>query len=64
MINKETYKKLSNDSGKIRRILIASLNTAKGNIDKYKSWTHHKRIFVRDVSNIFLFLRRIFKVKS
>ena len=33
-INEETYKKLSNDSGKIRRILIASLNTAKGNIDK------------------------------
>ena len=34
MINEETYKKLSNDSGKIRRVLIASLNTAKGNIDK------------------------------
>ena len=34
MINKETYKKSSNDSGKIRRILIASLNTAKGKIDK------------------------------
>ena len=33
-INEETYKKLSNDSGKIRRILIASLNTAKDNIDK------------------------------
>ena len=33
-INEEVYKKLSGDSGKIRRILIASLNTAKGNLDK------------------------------
>ena len=29
-----------------------------------KNWTHRKRIFVRDVSNIFLFLRRIFRVKK
>ncbi|MBR3805279.1 MAG: four helix bundle protein [Clostridia bacterium] len=33
-INGSIYNKLSNDSGKIRRILIASINTAKGNIDK------------------------------
>lgn len=33
-INESIYNKLSNDSGKIRRILIASINTAKGNIDK------------------------------
>ena len=34
IITEDTYKKLSGDSGKIRRILIASLNTAKGNLDK------------------------------
>ena len=33
-INESIYNKLSNDSGKVRRILIASINTAKGNIDK------------------------------
>ena len=33
-INESIYTKLSNDSGKIRRILIASINTAKGNVDK------------------------------
>ena len=33
-INESIYNKLSNDSGKIRRILIASINTAKGSIDK------------------------------
>lgn len=31
MINESIYTKLSNDSGKIRRILISSINTAKGN---------------------------------
>ena len=31
MITDEAYKKLSNDSGKLRRILISSINTAKGN---------------------------------
>ena len=34
IIGAETYKSLSEKSGKIRRILIASLNTAKGNLDK------------------------------
>lgn len=34
MITESIYSKLSNDSGKIRRILIASINTAKGNLDK------------------------------
>ena len=31
MINESIYLKLSNDSGKIRKILIASINTAKSN---------------------------------
>ena len=31
IISGEEYSKLSNDSGKIRRILISSLNTAKSN---------------------------------
>ena len=31
IISENIYSKLSNDSGKIRRILIASINTAKGN---------------------------------
>ncbi len=30
-ISEESYTKLSGDSGKIRRILIASINTARGN---------------------------------
>ena len=34
IIAEDTYTKLSGESGKIRRILIASLNTAKGNFDK------------------------------
>jgi len=34
LINEEIYLKLINDSGKIRRILISSINTAKGNLDK------------------------------
>jgi four helix bundle protein len=34
MITEETYTKLSGNSGKIRRILIASINTAKANADK------------------------------
>lgn len=34
MINESIYSKLSGDSGKIRRILISSINTAKGNLDK------------------------------
>ena len=34
IINESIYSKLSNDSGKIRRILIASINTAKENICK------------------------------
>ena len=34
IINEEIYSKLCNDSGKIRRILIASINTAKANADK------------------------------
>ena len=34
IIDEGTYAKLSNAAGKIRRILIASLNTAKGNLDK------------------------------
>jgi four helix bundle protein len=32
LISKELYYKLNNDSGKIRRILISSINTAKGNL--------------------------------
>ena len=31
VVNESIYAKLSNDSGKIRRILIASINTAKSN---------------------------------
>ena len=31
IINESIYTKLSNDSGKIRRILISSINTAKAN---------------------------------
>ena len=31
IINESVYNKLSNDSGKIRRILISSINTAKAN---------------------------------
>ena len=31
LISEEVYTKLSNDSGRIRRILIASINTAKAN---------------------------------
>ena len=31
IINESIYSKLSNDSGKIRRILISSINTAKSN---------------------------------
>ncbi len=34
MITEEAYTKLSGDSGKIRRILIASLNTAKESASK------------------------------
>ncbi len=34
LINESIYSKLSNDSGKIRRLLISSINTAKGNSDK------------------------------
>ena len=34
IITEGTYKRMSQSSGKIRRILIASLNTAKGNLDK------------------------------
>lgn len=34
MITDEAYKKLSNDAGKLRRLLIASINTAKNNLDK------------------------------
>ena len=34
MINESIYSKLSGDSGKIRRLLISSINTAKGNLDK------------------------------
>ena len=34
IINEEIYSGLCNDSGKIRRILIASINTAKANADK------------------------------
>ena len=34
LISESIYNKLSNDSGKVRRILIASINTAKGNVDK------------------------------
>lgn len=31
IISNDLYSKLSNDSGKIRRILISSINTAKAN---------------------------------
>ena len=34
IISEEAYTKLHNDSGKIRRILISSINTAKANADK------------------------------
>ena len=34
IISEEAYTKLHNDSGKIRRILIASINTAKTNSEK------------------------------
>ena len=32
IINESIYTKLNNDSGKIRRILISSINTAKANL--------------------------------
>ena len=32
LIDENTYKKLKNDCGKIRKILISSINTAKSNI--------------------------------
>ena len=32
MITEDTYKKLKNECGKIRKILISSINTAKNNI--------------------------------
>ena len=34
MIDDETYNKLKNDCGKIRKILISSINTAKANVAK------------------------------
>ena len=34
IINESIYLKLSGNSGKIRRLLISSINTAKGNLDK------------------------------
>ena len=34
IINESIYLKLSGNSGKIRRLLISSMNTAKGNLDK------------------------------
>lgn len=34
MIDDEIYKKLKNDCGKIRKILISSVNTAKANVTK------------------------------
>ena len=34
IINESIYLKLSGDSGKIRRLLISSINTSKGNLDK------------------------------
>ena len=34
IINENIYSNLSVNSGKIRRILISSINTAKGNVDK------------------------------
>ena len=34
IINENIYSNLSVNSGKIRRILISSINTAKGNLDK------------------------------
>ena len=34
ILSKDQYKSLKNSCGKIRKLLIASINTAKGNIDK------------------------------
>ena len=34
LISEDVYSKMINQSGKIRRILISSINTAKGNLDK------------------------------
>ena len=34
LLSTEMYSKMTNDSGKIRRILISSINTAKGNLDR------------------------------
>ena len=34
ILSEEQYKSLKNSCGKIRKLLIASINTAKGNIDK------------------------------
>ena len=34
ILSDEQYKSLKNSCGKIRKLLIASINTAKGNVDK------------------------------
>ena len=34
ILSEEQYKSLKNSCGKIRKLLIASINTAKGNVDK------------------------------
>ena len=34
ILSEEQYKSLKNSCGKIRKLLIASINTAKGNLDK------------------------------
>ena len=34
ILSEEQYKSLKNACGKIRKLLIASINTAKGNVDK------------------------------
>ena len=34
ILSDEQYKSLKNSCGKIRKLLIASINTAKGNLDK------------------------------
>lgn len=34
IMSEDTYSKFKNDSGKIRKILISSINTSKANMDK------------------------------
>ena len=51
IITQEQYKILKTDCGKIRKLLISSINTAK---KMRKNWTHHFGEILCDVSNVFI----------